>query len=66
MKCRKNIHTCGGIMNDIIIHQGKVYRNVNDEYTMVYKYTGEPINTLVDLLLEGLYDDNYITSIEYL
>lgn len=53
-------------MNNIIIHQGKVYRNVDNEYTMIYEYTGESMDTLIDLLLEGLYDDNYITSIEYL
>ena len=66
MKCRKNIHTCGGIMNDIIIHQDKVYRNVDNEYTMIYKYYGESMDKLVELLLEGEYDNNYITSIEYL
>ena len=53
-------------MNDIIIHQGKVYRNVNNEYTMIYKYSGESMDKLVELLLEGEYDNNYITSIEYL
>ena len=60
MKCRKNIHTSGGIVNDVTIYKNKVYRNVDNEYTMIYKYKGEPMDILVDLLLEGLYDDNYV------
>lgn len=65
MKCRYNVHAGGGIINNIIINKDRVYRIVDNEYSMIYKYQGETMSELIDLLLEGEYDDNFITSIDF-
>jgi len=61
---RLNVNVGGGLINHIVIKDDKVYRFVEDGL-MVYKYKGEDIEVLIDLILEQEYDDNFIGTIEY-
>lgn len=61
---KMNINVGGGLINHIVIKDGKVYRFVEDGL-MVYKYNQEYIDTLIDKLLEQEYDDNFIGTLEY-
>ena len=61
---RFNITVGGGLINHIVIKDDKVYRFVEDGL-MVYKYKGEDIEVLIDLILEQEYDDNFIGTSEY-
>lgn len=59
-----NINAGGGLINHIVIKDDKVYRFVEDGL-MIYKYTQEDLNTLIDKILEQEYDDNFIGISEY-
>lgn len=61
---RLNVNVGGGLINHIVIKDDKVYRFVEDGL-MVYKYKGEDIDVLIDLILEQEYDDNFIGTSEY-
>ncbi|WP_434799187.1 hypothetical protein [Terrisporobacter vanillatitrophus] len=61
---RFNINVGGGLVNHIVIKENKVYRFVEDGL-MIYKYNGEDIDVLIDLILEQEYDDNFIVTSEY-
>jgi len=61
---RLNVNVGGGLVNHIAIKDDKVYRFVEDGL-MVYKYKGEDIDVLIDLILEQEYDDNFIVTSEY-
>lgn len=59
-----NVNVGGGLVNHIVIKRDKVYRFVEDGL-MIYKYRGEGIDVLIDLILEQEYDDNFILTLEY-
>lgn len=61
---KMNINAGGGLINHIVIKDDKVYRFVEDGL-MIYKYTQEDLNTLIDKILEQEYDDNFIGISEY-
>ncbi|WP_419724818.1 hypothetical protein [Terrisporobacter petrolearius] len=61
---RFNINVGGGLVNHIVIKENKAYRFVEDGL-MIYKYNGEDIDVLIDLILEQEYDDNFIVTSEY-
>ena len=59
-----NINVGGGLINHIAIKGDKVYRFVEDGL-MIYKYSQEGIDTLIDKVLEQEYNDNFIATLEY-
>lgn len=61
---KMNVNVGGGLINHIVIKENRVYRFVEDGL-MVYKYNKEPIDELIDKILEQEYDDNFILTFEY-
>lgn len=59
-----NINFGGGLINHILIKHDKVYRFVEDGL-MVYNYSNESMDTLIEKMQEQEYDSNFIKTIEY-
>lgn len=63
-KIRFNINMGGGIINHIVAKKDKVYRFVEDG-VMIYNYNNEDFDTLITMISDEEYNDNFIATIEY-